>query len=93
VVEFTQDESLTIVAWCEPVRVVERHVFERDQSGVGCTRYTLSTETTGSHLTAGNVHKQRVDNLIHFRDCAETPNGATSDDAALRMRRKTNTAG
>ena len=71
---FVQDGLLTIVARCDPIHIVERHVFERDQASPGQTRYTLSLEMTGSQLAEAGVQKQMVDRLISFRLHVENPN-------------------
>ncbi len=90
IVEFEQDSLLVIRAECDCARVVERHSFGIEQPGPGRTRYTLALETTGLRWTSGDLQRQILDRLIHFRDCVETAD--TSSELArwraARLRRK-----
>jgi hypothetical protein len=86
---FERDGLLTINAECAGGRVVERHLFTPDASSAGRTRYTLAFEATGTRWTAGDLQRQIVDQLIHFRDCVESPNTMLESArlAATRLRR------
>jgi hypothetical protein len=90
VVAFERDSLLTIRAERDSAEVVERHVFALDPWSARRTRYTLSLETSGTRWTAGDLQRQIVDRLIHFRDCVERPDtmAASQRWAATRLRRK-----
>jgi len=90
ITEFAQDDALTILASCDPVVIVERHLFERDRGDPRHTRYTLSLEVSGSSITGGAVQKQIVETLVYFREHVETPRARASvyrnDGSRLRRR-------
>jgi hypothetical protein len=94
VVAFERDDLLTIRAECACGCVLERHVFAIDPSSTKRTRYTLTLEATGTRWTTGDLQRQIVDHLIHFRDCVERPEamGENARLLATRLRRKTDEA-